>query len=69
MIKSANIVMENSGGNEVYQNTYTTNNNGIVDLLGVSDGSYSMNYIITDYKRSGNQCIRCFCSFRYIFWT
>ena len=40
--------MEDSGGNSVYQNTYSTNSSGVVDLLGVSDGSYSISYTIAD---------------------
>ncbi len=51
LIKSKTLVIKNSSGNEVYNGSYTTNNNGIVDLIGVSDGSYSMNYIITDSVR------------------
>ena len=52
LIKSKTLVIKNSSGNEVYNGSYTTNNNGIVDLIGVSDGSYNMNYIITDVLRS-----------------
>ena len=51
LIKSKTLVIKISSGNEVYNGSYTTNNNGIVDLIGVSDGSYSMNYIITDSVR------------------
>ncbi len=51
VIKSKTLVIKNSSGNEVHSGSYTTNNNGIVDLLGISDGSYSMNYTITDSVR------------------
>ena len=47
-IKNATLIMEDSGGNSVYQNTYSTNSSGVVDLLGVSDGSYSISYTIAD---------------------
>ena len=48
LIKNATIIMKDSGGNAVYAGAYTTNSSGVVDFTGVTDGSYTMSYTVTD---------------------
>ena len=48
VIKSATIIMADSGGNAVYAGAYTTNSSGVVDFTGVTDGAYAMSYTVTD---------------------
>ena len=48
VIKSATIIMADSGGNAVYAGAYATNSSGVVDFTGVTDGAYAMSYTVTD---------------------
>ncbi len=47
-IKNTTLIIKDSGGNSVHAGSYSTNNSGVVDLLGVSDGTYTMSYSVTD---------------------
>ena len=48
LIKNATLIIKDNGGNSVHAGSYSTNTSGIVDLLGVSDGTYTMSYSVTD---------------------
>ena len=48
LIKNATLIIKDNGGNSVHAGSYSTNNSGIVDLLGVSDGTYTASYKLTD---------------------
>ena len=51
LIKNTNIIMKDSAGNAVYAGAYTTNSSGVVDLIGVANGAYTMYCTITDTER------------------
>ena len=47
-IKSATIVMKDSGGNAAYTGVYATNTSGVADFTGVSGGDYTLSFAVTD---------------------